>query len=118
MSDNYYATRTEEILANQDEDGLSVTVSKTTRIHIGKSNGGCAFMLHIYPDVEGLDIRSEIDMMRTLKQGSWAIDCDLYGSITLAMLRYHMKLPEAPVFRSEHCVGSSHNCDYFTNSFC
>ena len=114
MSDNYYATRTETILDNLDEDGLSVTVSKTTRIHIGKSNGGCAFMLHIYPD---LGIQGEASMLSYLGEDGWTIQSDLYGIISMDTLLHHMALLEGTVQRSEFRVGGNHNCDYFTGSF-
>ena len=114
MSNNYYATKTEVIIENLDEDGLSVTVSKTTRIHIGKSSGGWAFALHIYPK---LGMTGIFDMMHQLKDG-WTIEMEMYGEIDLDTLREHMKLPKAPVHRSEHRVGSCKSCDYFTSSFC
>jgi len=113
MSTNYYAKKTEDILANLDEDGLSVTVSKKTTIHIGKSNGGRAFMLHIYPK---LGITSEDSMMAHLAEG-WTISSDLYGRLTLVDLKEAMKLEAAPVYRDVNCVGSSRNCDYYVYSF-
>ena len=112
---NYYATKTETILAVLDDDGLSETISKTTQIHIGKSSGGWAFMLHIYPE---LGIKSYSDMMDRLREDGWEIESELYGVIDLVTLKDHMKLPEAPVQRSTHRVGGCRSCDYFTNSFC
>ncbi len=111
---NYYATKTEVIVENLDDDGLSVTVSKTTRIHIGKSFGDWAFRLHIYPK---LGIKGEFSMLSLLEESGWEITSDLYGNIDLPTLLASMKLPEAPVRRYSNRVGSSRNCDYTESSF-